>query len=233
MCGAKSVDVLPRALMVGAACVAMAWLGCGGVRSQLSCPEHRTELDGVCVSESVADYVSCVRAQGAQLKSKDARSLSTEAGYAGAKAAVVSDVSSSLEKRYSTSDANTLEIIRTCKSLHESRVSAAPEPSEPGWERQGPFGAIAVSDGTDDWGWAIERASARSAEAAAMASCGAPDCYVVVPLQSACGAVVKGDDGVEYWSNHLPSRADAEQRALHECQTKTSGCTVLVWSCSF
>lgn len=214
-------------LFLGAA----AWLGCGGVTSQLDCPSNRTELDGVCVSEGIADYVSCVRAQGAQLEKKDAQSLSAHAGYAGAKASLVTDVSASLMKQYAASDAATLEIIRTCKEMHAS-VSAAPEPPAPGWVRQGPFGAIAVSDKAKGWGWAIERASEADAQSAAMAGCKDQDCYVAVILQGMCGAIARGDDLVEYWGRQ-PTRAEAENRALAECQAKTTNCAMLVWACSY
>ena len=98
--------------------------------------------------------------------------------------------------------------------------------------RQGPFGAIAVSDKDKQWGWAIERASEADAQSAAMASCKARDCYVSVILQGMCGAIVRGDDLIEYWGR-MPTRAEAESRALTECQAKTTGCTVMVWACSF
>jgi hypothetical protein len=217
--------------MMSLAAAATAGWGCRGVRSQLECPANRTELDGVCVSESVADYVSCVRAQGAQLNQSDANKLSAEAGYAGTRASMATEVSASLEKKYAASDANTLEIIRACTSIHAS-TSAAPEPSEPGWVRQGPFGAIAVSDGSGHFGWAIERATAAAAKAAAIGNCKADDCYIVVALEGACGAVAKGADGVEYWGRQ-PTRFEAERRAMRECEAKTTDCKPVAWSCSF
>lgn len=79
-----------------------------------ACATNRTEVDGVCVSDEVADYISCVRAQGAQLARDRRQSLSAAAGYEGTKAQDAGEVRDALEKRYSTSDSNTLEIIRTC-----------------------------------------------------------------------------------------------------------------------
>jgi hypothetical protein len=222
------------------AIAAIAWLGCGGATSQIECPDSRTELDGVCVSESIADYVSCVRAQGAQLQKNDAQKLSADASYAGAKASVVSDVSASLAKKYAASDAAMLEIINTCKEMQTTAAAPpeAPQPSgpaeqqEPGWVRQGPFGAIAVSENTEDFGWAAERASFAHAKAAAMSHCKVGDCKIVVELESICGAVAKGVDNGEYWGRQ-PTRTAAEERALQECQAKTTGCKLLVWTCSF
>jgi len=70
----------------------------------------------------VADYVACVRAQGAQLGGTKSEQISAEAGYLGARAAGASEVRESLEKRYSASDAAMLEIIRGCNA----NVHAAP-----------------------------------------------------------------------------------------------------------
>ena len=66
------------------------------------------------MSEGVADYVACVRAQGAHLGQDRGQKLSASAAYEGTKAEVASDVRDALEKTYSASDANTLEVIRTC-----------------------------------------------------------------------------------------------------------------------
>jgi len=108
----------PLPIMVG---VVLA--GCAGNLPAVAreCPVGRTLLDGVCVSEPVADYVSCVRAQGAQLDSEQQRRLSAEAGYLGVKAAGTADLSDSLQKRYSASDEAMLEIIKSCK---DSRTAA-------------------------------------------------------------------------------------------------------------
>jgi hypothetical protein len=88
------------------------------------CGAARTMLDGVCVSEQVADYVACVRAQGAKLGEERSRKLSAEAGIAGTRAAIASDVGEHLERQYATSDANTLEIIRTCGSMRATAGGA-------------------------------------------------------------------------------------------------------------
>jgi hypothetical protein len=93
-------------------------LACGaGNSATIQCSADRTPLDGVCVSLQVADYVACVRAQGARLGEDRSRKLSAEAGYAGTRAAVASDVGEKLQKEYSASDSNTLEIIHACGAM--------------------------------------------------------------------------------------------------------------------
>ncbi|HEY1691718.1 MAG TPA: hypothetical protein VGG39_06135 [Polyangiaceae bacterium] len=129
---------------------------CGaGNSATIQCAGDRTPLDGVCVSPQVADYVACVRAQGAKLGEDRSKKLSMEAGYAGAHAAVASDVGEKLQKEYSTSDNNALEIIRACGAMRGSEedvcskagatlVSCGYE-TDPGWlpncQAQAPYRA--------------------------------------------------------------------------------------------
>jgi hypothetical protein len=98
--------------------VALAWVvaGCGGAtaNASLACGPGRTALDGVCVKEQVADYVACVRAQGAQLASTSSNKLSLDASSLAMHATAASDVSAQLNKKYAVSDAATLSIIETC-----------------------------------------------------------------------------------------------------------------------
>jgi hypothetical protein len=96
--------------------------GCGAGLNQTSvtCPKGRTLLDGVCVTEGVADYVACVRAQGASLDAARSESISAEAGYLGTRIGAARDLSEILEKKYSVSDQAMMEIIRLCNT------SAAP-----------------------------------------------------------------------------------------------------------
>lgn len=101
--------------------VAVIGVGCAGRQSGLNqtsitCPPARTLLDGVCVSETVADYVACVRAQGATLDGGRAEKLSADVGGYGVRAAGASEVSEQLEKKYSASDQAVLEIVRACSS---------------------------------------------------------------------------------------------------------------------
>lgn len=96
-------------------------VSCGGGGSALNqttvtCPAGRTLLDGVCVSNTVADYVACVRAQGAQLGGSKSQQLSADVGYLGARASGASELSETLERRYQVSDAATLAVIEGCKA---------------------------------------------------------------------------------------------------------------------
>lgn len=105
--------------------------GAGGAQQATSCPSGRTVLDGVCVSEQVADYVACVRAQGARLGEDRGQKLSAEAGFAGTRAAAASDVREKLERSYSTTDASALEIVKTCGALHGARGASATTTTAP------------------------------------------------------------------------------------------------------
>ena len=99
-------------MVVGLSCA-----GDGGKnlnRTSVTCPEGRTFLDGVCVAEAVADYVACVRAQGAQLGGDRSEKLSAEASALGARAGGAAEVSERLEKKYSASDQAMLAIIQAC-----------------------------------------------------------------------------------------------------------------------
>jgi hypothetical protein len=118
---------------------------CGGSQvgrpTAASCGAGRTELDGVCVSEKIADYVACVRAQGAHLGSDRANKLSAEAGYLGVRASGASEVKETLEKKYSVSAASELEIVRACSGAAglsgpaPVAENAPPPPSGDGLER--------------------------------------------------------------------------------------------------
>ena len=106
-----------------------AWgLSCGPALNQVSvtCPPGRTYLDGVCVSEPVADYVACVRAQGAQLGNEKSQKLSAEAGSLGVKAGGAAEVSESLQKKYSASDQAMLAIIQACNGAAQVERRATP-----------------------------------------------------------------------------------------------------------
>ncbi len=101
----------------GLICVLLLALGgCGGSLNQTSitCSADRTLLDGVCVSEQVADYVACVRARGAELGAEKQQRIAVDARSLGVKAGGASELSESLQKKYSASDAAMLAIIEAC-----------------------------------------------------------------------------------------------------------------------
>jgi hypothetical protein len=99
------------------ASISLAALGLACGDSAIECRTGRTQVDGVCVNERVADYVACVRAQGAHLDEERRKKLDVEASYAGARASVVSDARDSLAKKYSASDDAVMEIVRQCSTM--------------------------------------------------------------------------------------------------------------------
>lgn len=115
-------------------------IGCGGAspnlnQTSITCPPNRTLLDGVCVAEAVADYVACVRAQGAQLGGEKGQKVSADVGTIGLHAGGAAEVRETLEKKYSVSDAATLEIIKTCSAtVKASKESAAASATTKGYE---------------------------------------------------------------------------------------------------
>jgi hypothetical protein len=117
--------------------LSLAVLGCGS--STPECRAGRTHVDGVCVNERVADYVACVRAQGAHLDEEKRRKLDVEAAYAGARASVVSDARDSLEKKYSASDAAVMEIVKQCSTMvGRGKRRAADRPAEAAQDEPAP-----------------------------------------------------------------------------------------------
>jgi len=103
------------------AALSVVTVGCGAATpSPAACVGGRTLLDGVCVSEAVADYVACVRAQGAELDARTSQELSAEAGYLGVKAHAASDVRESLRRKYSASEAAMLAIVERCGHVVQS-----------------------------------------------------------------------------------------------------------------
>jgi hypothetical protein len=111
--------------------VSLGSLACGAVAPavRLECPVGQTSLDETCVSQSIADYVACIRATGATVASNTNKSLSAAAGLAGVTASTQADVMDKLERRYSSvSDANALEIIHNCyeKTAVVAQPVAAP-----------------------------------------------------------------------------------------------------------
>ena len=84
-------------------------------QTSITCSQGRTLLDGVCVSEQVADYVSCVRAQGgAQLGAERGQKLSADVGSMGVRAGGAAELNETLQKKYSASDQTMLAIVQAC-----------------------------------------------------------------------------------------------------------------------
>jgi hypothetical protein len=93
------------------------------------------------------------------------------------------------------------------------------------------YGAIAYSSSTGRYGYSYDFGSQAEAENYAISKCGRSDCVVKVWFKNACGALAVGRRGALGWGL-AGSRGSAEGRALSECQSRTSGCSVRAWACT-
>lgn len=109
--------------------ISVSIIGCANKleKKELNCAEGRTVLDGVCVKEVIADYVSCVRAQGAQLNTEEVKSLSAGVGYFSIKANVQGNTSGKIEKKYQVPNEAMNSIIENCNRMSgfQSNVSTS------------------------------------------------------------------------------------------------------------
>jgi len=122
------------------------------------CSDGRTELDGTCVSQEIADYVSCVRAQGTQLGTQKSQSISADVGYIGINASAAKEISEKLEKKYMASDKAMLAIIDQCNKM----PSIASSPTQPQIKNQPrPTSKIAISG---NWSYSSGRGEANITE---------------------------------------------------------------------
>lgn len=90
-----------------------------------------------------------------------------------------------------------------------------------------PWGAIAYSSSTGAYGYAVDRASKRAAEAEAFAQCGA-DCDVIRTFRNACGAIAETDRHYAWETG--ASREIVEMKARKKCGA--DACTIAVWACT-
>src|SRR4051812_20229413 len=95
-----------------------------------ACPVGRSDVNGTCVRDDVADFIVCIRnSNGAQLTSDRGNSLQAEAEYAGAKARTAADLKDKLEQVYPPQSAeNARLIIRACYSKSGQGELSADEP---------------------------------------------------------------------------------------------------------
>jgi len=89
------------------------------------------------------------------------------------------------------------------------------------------WGAIAFSNKTEAYGYAVDQSTKRAAEAEASRQCGA-DCDVIKSFRNACGAIAR-DTRRFYWATGA-TRAIVEKQALDKC--KGSACKISVWACT-
>jgi hypothetical protein len=99
----------------------------------LPCGKGLTRLDGTCVSQEIANYVSCVRAQASQFGSEKNRILAAEVGTIGTQASGASDFSDRIYRSFGTSDKVIMVIIKHCNEKTSTKavqsVSMLPESS--------------------------------------------------------------------------------------------------------
>lgn len=207
--------------------------GCGGAQGG-SCGAGRTLVDGVCVREDVADYVACVRSQGARLDQRSATRLTADAEYLVAQGKVTSDVSDSLLRTYATSDENIREIIRACRDL----TAAPPPAATPGDPTSTAHGAIATSADGKVAGLSWQMPSREAAAARAVEFCGGATCAFRHGYRDACAALVKAGTGAFYWGAGQPDATSSRVVALGACidgerkAGRTPSCALDVSGCS-
>ena len=100
---------------------------------------------------------------------------------------------------------------------------------------QTPVGALAIDERQgDQYGWAVDYATAGTAQAAALRECGG-GCSVVLTFArcAAYAADQDSDSTAVGWAESYSSSAEAQQAALGECSSRGgSGCIVRVWGCN-
>ena len=101
---------------------------------------------------------------------------------------------------------------------------------------QTPVGALAIDERQgDQYGWAVDYETARSAQAVALRECGS-GCSVVLTFErcAAYAADQDADSTAVGWAESYSSSSAAQQAALGECSSRGggSGCIVRVWGCN-
>ena len=142
-----------------------------------TCSDGRTNLDGTCVNQEIADYVSCVRAQGTQFGTQKSHSISADVGYFGINASAAKEVSEKLEKKYTASDQTMLAIVNQCNKI-SGIVSTTTSPATPIKKDLKPSSNINISG---NWSYSSGRGEARIVE--------------------------NGDNSVTIYMNYKPNRA--------------------------
>lgn len=108
-------------------CISLYGCSAPSAKDQVGCGNGRTILDGVCVAQDVADYVSCVRAQGVELGSEKSKSLRADAGAFGVSVSAANEVAEKLSKKYSASDKVMMVVIERCSTIsgnYQSKVKS-------------------------------------------------------------------------------------------------------------
>ena len=107
--------------------------------------------------------------------------------------------------------------------------------SKPGKHAQRPWGAIAFSSSTGQFGYAVDYTTRRAAESEAFRLCG-PQCDVIRSFRDTCAALASRG-GTHAWDTGS-SREIAEMKAGRKCAAGRGGaagrdaCRISVWACT-
>jgi hypothetical protein len=93
------------------------------------------------------------------------------------------------------------------------------------------FGAIAFSTNSGLIGYSYNYGSGINAQNSAIHSCGYGDCTVVVVFTNTCGALAVGA-GRRFGTGWAGTSEKAENIAMSDCSSRTTGCGVAQWACT-
>lgn len=82
----------------------------------MSCQEGATMVDGICASQNVANFVTCLRARGVEINNDNKRGIFTEVDYI-VKAKMNLEINRSISKIYTESPQISKDILRACEVL--------------------------------------------------------------------------------------------------------------------
>ncbi len=95
----------------------------------------------------------------------------------------------------------------------------------------GSYGALAHSDSTGGFGWAVNLPSQSAANRSALSKCGGAGCSIVTEFWKTCAAYAVGQNGIWGWATDR-NRDHVKHRAVRNCSTHGAGCKVSVWACT-
>jgi hypothetical protein len=93
------------------------------------------------------------------------------------------------------------------------------------------FGAIAFSTNSGLIGYSYNYGSGINAQNSAIHSCGYGDCTVVAVFTNTCGALAVGA-GRRFGTGWAGTSEKAENIAMSDCSSRTTGCGVAQWACT-
>ena len=100
-------------------CLSLHLMGCSSDPTVVSpsCQHGTTNLDGVCVTQGIADYASCVRSQGASVDRGSMKDFSITVGNLVTTGAADWQIKDQLTKKYAASDSVMHKIVDQCNKM--------------------------------------------------------------------------------------------------------------------